>query len=53
MSDVEDRKAALEFALKEIAAYKEAVLADGHTERLIASAIAINEYIQKGPIQTQ
>ena len=44
-----DRKQAIELAIKEIEAHKESSLVEGYTERLIASAKAIAEYIKLGP----
>jgi hypothetical protein len=44
-----DRKQAIELAIKEIEAHKEAHLIEGYTDRLIASAKVIAEYIKLGP----
>jgi hypothetical protein len=53
MNDFEDRRTALEIAIKEVAAYKESSLDDGHTERLISSAEAIYKYIRTGTIPSE
>jgi hypothetical protein len=53
MNDSDERKAALEIALKEVATYKESSLNDGHTERLIASAETIYKYIRTGAIPSE
>jgi hypothetical protein len=50
MNDQEIRAEALKIAINEIAAYKESILTEGHTERLVASAHAVFEYIKKGAI---
>jgi hypothetical protein len=53
MSDSAERKEAIEIALKEVAAYKESSLNEGHTERLIASAETIYKYIKTGAISSE
>jgi hypothetical protein len=46
---VSERKEAINLAIKEIEAYNAPTLTDGYTERLIASAKTIAEYIKLGP----
>jgi hypothetical protein len=47
------RQKAIEFAISEIAAYKNSVYASSSTQNLISSAAAIARYIETGEVTTQ